>query len=247
MKINPADLIPMDMFVGDEPISIDLVYAQSDDFENIFKTAIYRDGARLWAHKDIAAITLLTARILNQKYGYILELKDCLRTSNSQTVMQETDIVKANPQWMKTPGRLLAPPGAGAHPRAMAIDVSVIDKNGEELDMGTPFDHLEKEAARDYLDFPQHILDNRQNLEDAFVKAAEVLNFPFVPYASEWWDFRFPYEYYNEYAPLSDADLPPQMQMSDRVDNNIKNYSANHFENLAKSILTMVDKHHGNL
>ena len=47
---------------------------------NIFGEALYHEQARFWAHKDLAFITLLTARKLNQDHGYSLELKDCLRT-----------------------------------------------------------------------------------------------------------------------------------------------------------------------
>jgi len=241
-KIDPAHLIPMDQFLSSEPIAIDLAYADANHSRNIFDEALYHDKARLWAHKDLAKIILLTARMLHKKYNWTLELKDCLRTSNSQQAMQETALVKAHPEWREGPSRLLAPPGAGAHPRAMAIDVCVLDNDGNEIDMGTPFDHLDHESARDYIHFPEQILRNRKNLEDAFTQSAETLKFPFLPYSAEWWDFRFPYDYYIEYEALQDEDLPPQMQMTDKVDNNIANFDQEHFDKLAEDILYRVDE-----
>ncbi len=241
-KINLADLIPMRLFIESEPIAIDLAYQNKNSSINIFKESLYHHDAQLWAHKDIACITLLAARILHKNHNWILEVKDCLRTSDTQTAMQKTDIVKAHPEWMQSPGRLLAPPGAGGHPRAMAIDVCVLNKNSVEVDMGTPFDHLEKEAARDYMDFPEEILNNRQILEDAFVRAAKAFNLPFTPYPAEWWDFRFPYEYFNEYKALSDANLPPQMQMTNKIDNNIPDFDQEHFDKLAQDILYRVNE-----
>jgi len=172
-------------FLSSEPIAIDLAYADANHSRNIFDEALYHDKARLWAHKDLAKIILLTARMLHKKYNWTLELKDCLRTSNSQQAMQETALVKAHPEWREGPSRLLAPPGAGAHPRAMAIDVCVLDNDGNEIDMGTPFDHLDHESARDYIHFPEQILRNRKNLEDAFTQSAETLKFPFLPYSAK--------------------------------------------------------------
>ena len=241
-KINLADLIPMDIFIGREPIKIDLVYAQKNHPHNIFNTALYHDKARLWAHKDIAAITLLTARKLNKSHGYILEIQDCLRTTNSQQAMQETEIVKANPQWCEEPDRLLAPPGAGGHPRAMAIDVSLIDAAENIVDMGTPFDTMTEQSHRNYEGFSKTILENRKHLENSFSQSAARLNHPFLPLPSEWWDFRFPPEFTKQIEPLSEADLPPQMQMTDKIDNNIPDFPQEHFDKLAQEIINIVNE-----
>jgi len=246
--INPADLVPMDIFVDKEPITIDLVYAQADHPRNIFGEAIYQPSARFWAHKDLALITLLAARLLNDQHGYKLKLKDCLRTVDAQAAMQKTNIVKAHPEWcVEGPSRLLAPPGHGAHPRSMAIDVCVLNKNGQEVDMGTPFDHMDETSARAYTDFPEPALTNRRVLEESFVKSAEILNMPFLPLPSEWWDFRFPPETYNQFSAISDSDLPPQMQLSSQVANNIPDFDATHFQRLADSLIHLIDKHHGSL
>ncbi|HPD82265.1 MAG: M15 family metallopeptidase [Alphaproteobacteria bacterium] len=247
-KINPSELLPFSLFIDREPIQIDLVYADANHPRNIFETAIYQPTAQLWAHKDIAAITLLTARILNKKYGWVLELKDCLRTVEAQAAMQETDIVKAHPEWcIDGPDRMLSPPGLGAHPRAMAIDVCVFDKNNEEVNMGTPFDHMGPESARNYQNFSKAVLDHRKKLEDAFILSAKMLALPLYLVASEWWDFRLPAEIYNKYSPLSDADLPEQMQMTKKTDNNISDFGEDHFQRIANSVLTQIGHAYENL
>lgn len=238
--ISPADLIPMDMFVEHQPIKIDLVYAQLYHPRNIFKKALYHDKAQLWAHKDIAAITLLAANKLNKEFGYVMEIQDCLRTVDTQESMQETDIVKANPQWCMEPNRLLAPPGAGGHPRGLAIDVGLFKDDGSIVDMGTPFDYMDIQSHRHYNEFFDEILENRKTLENAFVEAAKNLGFPFLPLPSEWWDFRFPSDYTRQFLPLRDADLPPQMQMSNKIDNNIPDFDQEHFDKLAKNILNTI-------
>jgi len=242
-KINLIDLIPLDIFINKEPIVIDLVYADARHPRNIFKEQLYHPNARLWAHKDIAAIALLTARMIHKKHGWTLKIKDCLRTTDAQTAMQETPIVRKHPEWGAGSSRLLAPAGAGGHPRGLAIDVIPLDINGNRVNMGTLFDDLTAESARDYTGFPATILDNRQKLEDAFVASAKTLNFPFLPLPCEWWDFRFPAQYYDQYSPLSDADLPPQMQMTNKIENGITGFDNAHFQKLADSITALIEPH----
>lgn len=225
--IDPRDLVPMDIF-PDEPFAIDVVYANADHPENIFRTAAYHKNARLVLHRELACIVLKTARALHADYGLTLILKDGLRPIEAQAALMETDIVKRNPHWLSEP-RLLSGPGQGAHPRGMAIDVSV-----EGIDMGTAFDAMVPESARAYNGFSAAILENRRKLEEAFTQSARDLNLPLLPLPSEWWDFRLARDHSGRFDPLSDNDLPPPLKIcaapqSDAV------WDA-HFADLAKSI-----------
>ncbi|MBL4804673.1 MAG: hypothetical protein JKY71_07385, partial [Alphaproteobacteria bacterium] len=47
----------------------------------------------------------------------------------------------------------------------------------------------------------------------AFDAAAHKLGITLFPLPQEWWDFRLPPAYTDQYAPLSDADLPPHMRL----------------------------------
>ncbi len=219
-QIAPDDLVAMDIYEKSHPVRIDLVYADAAHKENIFKTALYKKDARLLLHKEFAAVVLRAAQIINDKWGGVLVLKDGLRPVDAQQGMQETDIVKRNPQWLAPgPQRLLSSPGVGGHPRGMAVDATIANPDGTEWDMGTAFDHLTTDpsnnpAARDYKDFPDEVLENRKKLQDAFMQAADELGVEVLPLKSEWWDFRFPAKYSEQFAPLSDADLPPAMRMT---------------------------------
>lgn len=216
--ISPSDLIPMDQYCDDYPITINLAY-QHDCAPNIFGK-IYRDGARLWLHKDLAQVVLGAAKIVSAQ-GYGLVLYDGLRTVEAQALMGQSNIVKANPHWLEEPGRLLSPPGAGAHPRGMAIDLSLADENGDSVDMGTDFDYLAENsqaahnpAHREFEGLDKNTQNNRALLTDAMVKSSKSLSFPLLPLPQEWWDFRFPTQIYEQYAPLNDADLPHEMRMT---------------------------------
>ena len=215
-KISPQAFIPMDLFTDDFSLQIDLVYARDCDL-NIFGP-VYHQNARLWLHEDLAKIILLAALHL-KKQGYQAVLYDGLRTSEAQEKMMHTDIVKANPHWLESP-RLLSPPGAGAHPRGMAVDLTLMDEKDVLLDMGTVFDHLadnqspkKNPAHREYPYLSEHQKKNRNILDQAMVKSAETLGIALLPLPQEWWDFRLPPEIYDQYNPLSDADLPLEMRM----------------------------------
>jgi D-alanyl-D-alanine dipeptidase len=211
--IQPDDLIPMDLFVPHEPLEIDLVYAIPQHQENIFKTALYHKNARLFLHRDLARIVIAVSRSLHESHQWILVLKDGLRTIEAEHAAMATDIIKENPQWLEGPNVLFSKPGTGAHPRGMAIDVSVVHENGTGVDMGTAFDEMSAQSARDDKNLPSDVLQNRQHLEDAFIEEAAKLNLPMLPLPAEWWDFRFPRAYYEQWAPLSDADLPEDFRM----------------------------------
>jgi D-alanyl-D-alanine dipeptidase len=207
-----SQLVPMDSFDA-EPIKIDLVYASANHPENIFKTPIYHESARLSLHKDMTKIVIGAARAIYRDHQFILILKDGLRTVDAEIAITKTQAYINNPQWYEGPDILLSKAGTGAHPRGMAIDVSLETKDGRPVDMGTVFDEMIAQSARDYKNFAPHILKNRYILEHAFVHQAEKLNLPLLPLPAEWWDFRFPRSYYEQWQPLYDADIPPSLRM----------------------------------
>ncbi|MGH1398743.1 MAG: M15 family metallopeptidase [Alphaproteobacteria bacterium] len=207
-RLDINDLVAMDEYQSTHPLRIELAYARADN--HLFGEAIYRPDARLWLHRDLAKITCDAANIIAAKTGWHMVLYDGLRTTDAQAAMQKTQRVKDNPHWLEEPNRLLSPAGAGAHPRAMAIDIGLEDADGALIDMGCPFDDLTDKAHRDY-PHPPHILQNRAALTDAMMEAAAAHNLNLLPLPAEWWDFRFPVEVYEAYAPLREADLPQDM------------------------------------
>lgn len=212
--IPPSDLVDMRVLSRNASYKIDMVYADAHHPENIFDTAFYKKSAGLYLYKDLARIVIRAAETI-RGYNMILVLKDGLRPVETQAAMQETDIVKANPQWMQGgDNRLLSPPGKGGHPRGMAVDVSLETLNGEHIDCGTPFDAMVPQSRRDYTDLPQSCLHYRQLLTNTMSAAAKHYNIPLHPLSSEWWDYRYPAEIYNEYAPLSDSDLPDDRKIT---------------------------------
>jgi D-alanyl-D-alanine dipeptidase len=106
---------------------------------------LYRPEAKISAHKDTLVIILLASKILNEEYGYKLKINNSLRTVEGQEGMAKylklhsvggfNNLIDLN-----ISDELVSTPGAGSHPRGMAIDVEMLDSEGNLVDCGTPFD-----------------------------------------------------------------------------------------------------------
>lgn len=218
-KISPETLVAMDEFAGEEKgLRIDQVYKDGAHPENIFGAAIYRAEAKFYLHEILVPILVLAGEEAAAN-GVTLVLKDGLRTTEAQALMAETEISKANPHWFQEP-RLLSAPGQGAHPRGMAFDVTMVRSGTNEMfDCGTPFDYLTPDpthnpAERHHEHLSAEARANRQLLDDLVLGAANSIGVPLHPLSTEWWDYRMPMDFWKIYAPLSDAELPPEMRMA---------------------------------
>ncbi len=248
--IDIHDLIPMDLFKADFPIEIEVMYAGTASFCG----PVYRKEARLSLHRDMAEVVLLTAHLIKQRGNGTLMLYDGLRTTTVQALICDTPIVKAHPHWTADgPLRMFAPPGKGGHPRGMAIDVAIRGADGALWDMGTPVDALPEKGAdkdanpahREYPHLTAPVRRNRDFLTQAFMDAAALLGRVIRPLPAEWWDFRFPDEVYNAYAPLADADVPPSLRLSDQVPagEGVAELPQGHYQSLAQQIRTRLKPH----
>lgn len=214
-RIDPNDLLDMHE-AGAGILRVDLIYADAaHPLNSTFAESIYRQDAKLWLHRDLADIVLNAARrAIDHHVRFVLT--DGLRTTDAQRRMAETKSVRANPHWIS--GGLISREGAGGHPRAMAIDIMLENLQGDIIDMGTALDHFptdphDNPAARNYKKISSDAYANRKLLEILMLDAAKEHHRALLPLPSEWWDFRLSPVIYEQYAPLSDADLPPHMRM----------------------------------
>jgi len=158
-------------------ISIDLKYAGTDNFA---KQQFY--PCQTCVLRYLIIIELMKATALFKSHGYRIKLWDCYRPLSIQEKMWE---------FFPNPVFVADPRGFGsAHNRGGAIDMTLIDSTGRELDMGTGFDYFGPKAFPSCKALPDSILANRQLL------ISTMLSLGFFNSRSEWWHFSHP-ETYN--------------------------------------------------
>ncbi len=201
--IPAADLLRIADYQDAAPFTIDLVYAQPQHPDNHFP-GLYRPDAQLFVHKLLLPTLLEAARLAYARHGWTLCFLDCFRSIEAQAKMSACGFLPA----------LVSTPGRGGHPRGMAVDVTV-----KGLDFGTPFDFFTDDlvqnlAARHWPHQP-HIMQNRAQLDACLFDAAMANGLQLEGYAEEWWDYRLPRALFEQYAPVSEADLPPAMRLTE--------------------------------
>lgn len=170
-------------------IVLDLAYATPENFTG--KPVYARPLCYL---NEEAAAKLQKAIALAKAIELRFKIFDAFRPSEAQWVL-----------WNHTPDpNFLADPRRGSpHSRGAAIDLTLIAKNGEALDMGTPFDAFTPLSHHASTAIPVAAQRNRFLLLG--LMSAAGWDF----YGNEWWHYqlfdakRFPV--------LGDADAPERM------------------------------------
>ena len=150
----------------------DMKYATEDNF---MKKKVY-DCDQCMIRKKVA-LALINANRDFIKKGYRIKFFDCYRPLDVQKVLWEVYPVEgyvANPY---TSGSI--------HNRGGAVDITLVDRENRELNMGTGFDHFGEEAHHAYTNLPQAVLNNRRLLKDVMEQHG------FKSIKTEWWHYNF--------------------------------------------------------
>jgi len=150
---------------------IELRYAREDNF---LGRALYPPGARCLLRKSVAKRLSRVAERLS-KEGVRLKLWDCYRPLAVQKEMWKL---------FPRPGFVANPQTGSHHNRGAAVDLTLANAEGIELEMPTPFDEFSpraRQGAREGIS--KAAIHNRDKL-----KAAMELE-GFVANRKEWWHF----------------------------------------------------------
>ncbi|MBJ6725003.1 D-alanyl-D-alanine dipeptidase [Geomesophilobacter sediminis] len=155
-------------------VKIDLRYATPDNFTG--KT-VYPCG-RCFLRPGTAA-KIAKAQEYLARQGLSLKMWDCYRPLSVQKIF-----------WTLVPDtRYVADPAKGSsHNRGTAVDVTLVDATGKELEMPTGFDDFSPKAFLAETALPPAALKNRAILLDAMQRAG------FKPLSTEWWHYEDPDE-----------------------------------------------------
>ncbi len=181
------DLVEITSAGGD--VDIDLAYGTTRNFTG---QPVYRTP-RCMLHRD-AAEALDRAVVLAGTLGLRFLIFDALRPSEAQWVL-----------WNHTPDpEFLADPRRGSpHSRGVAVDLTLIDRDGRPLAMGTEFDAFTPLSHHGNLGVGGEVQRNRALLLGIMTSAGWDF------YRNEWWHYQLFHS--RSYRLLSDRDLPAPM------------------------------------
>lgn len=166
--VQNNDFVRLDEYIPS--LEIDLIYATENNFT----------GKRLYEN-DVAYLRRGTADKLKNvadeaaEKGYRLKVWDAYRPPSVQFIL-----------WQAYPDqRFVANPhkGFSVHSRGCAVDLTLIDFHGKELNMPTPFDQFTPKANRDYSDVSLIQAGNAKYLEELMTRHG------FLSIFTEWWHF----------------------------------------------------------
>ncbi|MCI0513655.1 D-alanyl-D-alanine dipeptidase [candidate division KSB1 bacterium] len=179
----PSEEPLVDVAKLDSTLVIDLRYATTRNFLGVQLYAVNRCLLR-----QSVAERLVRVQQYLRRQGFGLKIWDAYRPLAVQKLFW---------QYLPNP-RYVAPPEKGSrHNRGAAVDVTLVDSTGREVEMPTDFDDFSVRAAPDYEPVSAPVRRHRQILIDAMTRMG------FVGISSEWWHFDAPH--YRQYSIL---DLP---------------------------------------
>lgn len=168
----PPDARLIDIRRVNSKIALDIRYATTNNF---LKRKLYPVARCVL--RGAAARRLSQVQDDLSRNGLGLKVYDCYRPLSVQKQM-----------WQVMPdSRFVANPANGSrHNRGAAVDVTLIDRNGKELEMPTGFDDFTAKAYLNYNGGTSQSRNNRQILQNAMKK------YGFIPLETEWWHFDAP-------------------------------------------------------
>lgn len=167
----------------DSTIAIDLMYARPDNFMG---EVLYGDLREAYLHPEAMEALLKAKQLLQEKHpDYNFIIYDATRPMSVQQKMW--DKVKGTSQdiYISDPAN-----GGGLHNYGLAVDINILDADGNPLSMGTIVDHLGPEAHID--EEAKLVAEGKITEQD--VKNRELLRevmrgAGFRTIRSEWWHF----------------------------------------------------------
>ncbi len=163
-------------------VILDLRYGSTDNFLN---QQVYENSI-CYLHQDALKPFEKVVQLAAEQ-GCRLKIFDTFRPQAAQEKL-----------WSICPDPMyVADPSKGSnHTRGVAIDLNLVDKNGNELDMGTPFDDFTP-LSHHGADLPANVQANRYLLLGIMLTAG------FELYSYEWWHYQLPNT--NSYPLIKDC------------------------------------------
>lgn len=152
-------------------VQLDIRYATPD---NLMKEPLYPVAKALLRAPAAEALGEAQAGLAARGLG--LKVFDAYRPYSVTTLIWEP---YKNPDFVADPAR------GSRHNRGCAVDLTLVDGDGEELLMPTAFDDFTEKASHGYKDLPQEAKNNRGLLREVMERHG------FVALETEWWHYDY--------------------------------------------------------
>ena len=147
----------------------DLKYATTDNFMH---RKLYDDPKCYLLKETVQKLSLAAKELSERNPGCRLKVWDCYRPMKIQLEMWK--------EYTNTP--YVANPKTARHPRGRAVDITIVDASGNELDMPTEYDDFTPKAHPNAPTTPKASA-NRELLRSIMTSVG------FTGVNSEWWHF----------------------------------------------------------
>jgi D-alanyl-D-alanine dipeptidase len=152
-----------------QDFAYDMKYATTDNF---LKAKVYDCAECFLRLKTVKALVEVNKKFMEK--GYRIKIFDCYRPLDIQKKMWK---IVSNPEYVANPAK------GSVHNRGGAVDITLVDSNGKELDMGTSFDFFGIEASHNYPNVSEEVKQNRLVLKTIMTTSG------FNSFDSEWWHY----------------------------------------------------------
>lgn len=173
----------VDVSALDTTLQVKLMYAAPDNF---LGETVYAGITKAWLHPEAARMLVAAQRMLKKEHpGWSLVVYDAARPLSVQQKMWQLVRGTDKTNYVSNPAN-----GGGLHNYGMAVDVSLLDAEGNPLPMGTPVDFFGEEAhttAEEALVEAGKITTEEWAHRRFLRRVMKQAGFRTIPY--EWWHF----------------------------------------------------------
>jgi zinc D-Ala-D-Ala dipeptidase len=173
LRAQQVESISDTTFVNLKDYSADFVYDMKYATEdNFLKAKVYDCAECFLRFKTVKALVKANTKFI--KKGYHIKIYDCYRPLDIQKRMWK---IVSNPEYVADPAK------GSIHNRGGAVDITLVDADGKELDMGTSFDFFGPEASHYFDNLSDEVKQNRALLKRIMQENG------FDSFDSEWWHY----------------------------------------------------------
>lgn len=170
---------------ADTTIRVELMYARADNFTG---KVLYKDLREAYLHPDaMRGLSKAQQELKRLHPGYRLIVYDAARPMSIQQQMWNVVQGTSKNIYVSNPAH-----GGGLHNYGLAVDISVLDKKGQPLPMGTKVDHLGREAhITNEEDLIKRGKITKQERQNRLLLRRVMRSAGFRALPSEWWHFNW--------------------------------------------------------